>query len=133
MASPIRLSFHVAAAPDAVYHAWLSGEGHAAMTGADATGRPEVGAEFSAWDGYISGSNLALTPGRDIVQSWSAADFPEGAGPSRLEVHVRPSNGGTEVTIVHLGLPEGTEERFTEGWQQFYITPMQQHFGRGKA
>ena len=58
------------ASPETVYGTWLDSEGHAAMTGSPAIASREVGGEFRAWDGYITGKNLALTPGKLIRQAW---------------------------------------------------------------
>jgi uncharacterized protein YndB with AHSA1/START domain len=75
MAYEFTVSDVLPATPAAVYHAWMSSDGHAAMTGAEADIDPRVGGEFSAWDGYISGRTLALEPGRRIVQAWRTSEF----------------------------------------------------------
>ena len=51
MAYEFTVSDVLPATPAAVYDAWMSSEGHAAMTGAPAAIDPHVGARFSAWDG----------------------------------------------------------------------------------
>lgn len=127
MPDALRLSAAFSASPARVQAAWLDGEQHAAMTGAVATGNAEPGSPFTAWDGYIEGENLEIAPGR-IVQSWRAADFPEGAGPSRLEVHFDTEGAGTRVTVVHTDLPDGTGPAFTQGWEEYYFTPMRGYF-----
>jgi uncharacterized protein YndB with AHSA1/START domain len=45
------------------------------MTRSEASVSDEVGAELSAWDGYITGRNLELVPGERIVQSWRTTEF----------------------------------------------------------
>ncbi len=118
----------VAASPERVYDAWLSGSEHAAMTGAPATGEPAVGAKFSAWDGYIEGTNLALDPGRRIVQSWRTNEFPVGAPASRLEVILEAAGQGTRITLRHSEIPEGQGEQYRAGWQEHYFDPMGAYF-----
>src|SRR5208337_1777476 len=66
----IRVSAVLPAEPKAVYDAWMSSKGHAAMTGSPAKITARVGGAFSAWDGYISGKNLELEQGARILQSW---------------------------------------------------------------
>src|SRR5437016_2680599 len=44
------------ATPERVYHAWLDGAQHSAMTGGAATVDPHVGGAHTAWDGYITGT-----------------------------------------------------------------------------
>jgi uncharacterized protein YndB with AHSA1/START domain len=69
------LTATIPASPEDVYQAWLDSVGHSEMTGGEATMSDEVGAEVSAWDGYISGRNLELIPGERIVQAWRTAEF----------------------------------------------------------
>ena len=45
------------------------------MTGGDAEVSERVGAAYSAWDGYITGRNVELVPGRSIVQTWRTSEF----------------------------------------------------------
>lgn len=69
------LSETIEASPERVFDAWMSSEGHTAMTGGEAHIDPSVGGDYDAWDGYISGKTLELEPGRRIVQSWRTAEF----------------------------------------------------------
>jgi uncharacterized protein YndB with AHSA1/START domain len=124
----IRVSAVFPASPERLYEAWLDGEQHGEMTGSEATGEPVVGAEHSAWDGYIGGTNLELEPGRRIVQSWRATDFPGDAGPSRVEVLFDEDDDGTRVTIVHTEIPAGMGKGYELGWQDYYFAPMQNFF-----
>ena len=62
MKNGFTLSEIIPAKPAEIYEAWLSSEGHAAMTGSPAQVDGKVGGEFSAWDGYIFGKTLELTP-----------------------------------------------------------------------
>jgi hypothetical protein len=57
----------IPATPQAIYDAWLDSDGHTGMTGGKAEASANPGAGFIAWDGYISGRNLDLAPGRHIV------------------------------------------------------------------
>jgi activator of HSP90 ATPase len=68
----------VPATPVDVYEAWLSSEGHTAMTGSPATVDGNMGGEFSAWDGYIFGRTLELTPNQRIIQAWRTFGIPGG-------------------------------------------------------
>ena len=116
------------ATPDAVYEAWMSSDGHAAMTGAPARVDPAVGGEFEAWDGYISGRTLALEPGRRIVQSWRTTDFAGGDADSAIDILLEEVEAGTRVTLRHTGIPDGQPD-YAQGWRDFYFDPMHEHFG----
>ena len=103
MATPddIQLSADFPVPPQVIYDAWLEGSQHAAMTGAPASGHARVDAPFSAWDGYIWGTNLELVCPHFIVQSWTTSDFPEGSPPSRLEIALEPGPHGTQLRLTH--------------------------------
>ncbi|MGE5374340.1 MAG: SRPBCC domain-containing protein [Bacteroidota bacterium] len=130
MENGFRLSETVPASPAEIYAAWLSSEGHTAMTGSPAQVDGKVGGIFSAWDGYISGSTLDLDLDRRIVQSWRTAEFPEQAPDSRLEVLLEEAEGGTTVTLIHSALPPGQADSYRLGWEDFYFKPMRAHFNK---
>ena len=69
------LTTTIPASAQEIYDAWLDSIGHSEMTGGAAEMSDEIGAEISAWDGYISGRNLELVPGERIVQSWRTTKF----------------------------------------------------------
>ena len=52
MQNEFTISTILPAPPEKVFRAWLSSEGHAAMTGSPARIEPRVGGAFTAWDGY---------------------------------------------------------------------------------
>ena len=118
----------IPAAPEAIYTAWLDSAGHAAMTGAPAQASAIPGEPFSAWDGYISGTNLELEPGKRILQARRTTAFPSGAPDSRLEILLAAHIGGTQVTIRHSALPEDGMQYY-QGWIDFYFNPMKAYFG----
>lgn len=116
------------ASPKELYDAWLTGELHAEMTGGDATGSAEVGSEFTAWDGYISGTNLELIPNQKIVQNWRTTEFPEEADDSQIEIHFTPVGDETELRLIHSNIPDGQSD-YEKGWDDHYFQPMQDYFG----
>ena len=67
----------------------------------------EVGAEVSAWDGYITGRNLELIPGERIVQSWRTTQFTNEHEDSIITVTLEEVEGGTLLTLVHSNVPDG--------------------------
>ena len=114
--------------PMRIYDALLDGKKHSKMTGAKATGDAAVGGKFTAWDGYISGTNLELEPGRRIVQEWQTSEWPAGAPPSHLEWTFAEKDGGTEVTMVHSNVPAAQADSYKQGWIDYYWTPMKEYF-----
>jgi uncharacterized protein YndB with AHSA1/START domain len=129
----VRVTAVLPASPERVYAAWLDSEEHSRMTGARAVVDPAVGGQHSAWDGYISGRNVELEPARRIVQTWRSTDFPLGSGDSRLEVHLREADGGTEITVIHAQIPEGQGAQYEQGWNDHYFAPMRKYFTKQAA
>lgn len=124
----LELTAHVPAAPAQVFEAWVHPERHAAMTGGAANGESHAGGGFTAWDGYISGQFLELSPGERILMSWRTAEFPEGAPHSRVEILLVPDGEGTRLTLRHTDIPDGQGDRYKDGWSHFYFEPMAAHF-----
>ena len=110
-----------------IYEAWLSSDGHTAMTGSTAKVDGKIGGKFSAWDGYITGTTLDLTPNQRIVQAWRTSEFPEEALDSHLEVLLEEVDGGTKVTFTHSDMPTGQSDSYRQGWEDFYFKPMKIH------
>jgi activator of HSP90 ATPase len=117
--------------PEQLYRAWLDGGLHAAFTGSAAQVDPQVGGRFTAWDGYITGTNLALDPYRRILQSWRTTEFPAGSPDSQLEVLLEEDQDGTTLRLVHTGIPDGQAEDYRQGWEDYYFEPMREYFALG--
>jgi uncharacterized protein YndB with AHSA1/START domain len=118
----------IPAPPAAVYDAWLDSRAHGAMTGAKASQSPRIGAKVTAWNGYISGQNLDLVPGRRIVQSWRTTKFTDADPDSRIALTLRPVPGGTRLILRHSRVPNGHTSYEEGGWQKSYFAPMKAYF-----
>ncbi len=116
------------ALPNEVYYALLDSRKHSEFTGSKATGKAQVGAEFTAWDGYISGKNLELEDDKRIVQEWVTSEWPEGYPPSRLEFTLKAFDGKTELTMIHSDIPAEQKEELKQGWIDFYWEPLKKYF-----
>jgi len=114
--------------PEKVFRAWLSSEGHAAMTGSPAKVAPRVGGTFTAWDGYITGKTLELRPYSRIVQAWRTSEFAEEDPDSRIEVQIEPAKGGAKLTLRHSNIPQGQADSYESGWEESYFAPMREYF-----
>jgi activator of HSP90 ATPase len=112
-----------------IYNAWLSSDGHSAITGSLANVDGKVGGKFTAWDGYIYGSTLELTPNHRIVQAWRTTEFEDDVPDSSLEVLFDEVEDGTNVTLTHTGMPEDQADSYRQGWEDFYFKPMREYFG----
>ena len=130
MKNGFALSEVFAARASEIYAAWLSSDGHTAMTGSPAQVDGNVGGKFSAWDGYIFGSTLDLMPNLRIVQAWRTSEFPDSAPDSHLEISLEELDGGTKITITHSDMPDDQLGSYRQGWEDFYFRPMREYFGK---
>jgi activator of HSP90 ATPase len=124
----IKVSAIIAADARTIYDAWMSSKGHSAMTGSDAEVTARVGGKFSAWEGYIEGTTVELTPHSRIVQSWRTTEFPAEEPDSTLEVVLEETRGGTRVTLNHTDIPSGQGAEYKKGWIDFYFKPMKAYW-----
>ena len=118
----------IPATPMEVYEAFIDQKKHSKFTGSKATCDPKVGGKFTAWDGYISGKNIELDRGKRIVQEWQTTEWPEGHAPSRLELSFKKAEGGTELFMVHSGVPAEQAADTAQGWIDFYWEPLKKYF-----
>ncbi len=130
MSYDFTLSAVIPATPKAIYDAWLDSRGHTAMTGSKAKQSAKLGAAVTAWGDYISGKNLALTPGKRIVQSWRTTQFTDPHADSKITVTLTPVKTGTRLTLKHSNVPDGQTSYEKGGWQDHYFAPMTTYFAK---
>ncbi len=123
------ISTKIEAGAKQIYSAWLSSSGHSKMTGGMAVVSDKTGERFTAWDGYIEGSNIKLEPYKKIVQSWRTSEFTEDEEDSQIEINLHEENGVTELTLIHTNLPEHGEQ-YRQGWVDNYFVPMKEYFSK---
>ncbi len=128
MAKTIQQTVTFKASPHEVYEALMDSARHAAFTQSAASISREVGGEFTAYDGYISGKNIKLIPDREIVQFWHASDWPEGRFSTVTFVLLQIPEG-TRLNFTHSDVPDGTEDEYAQGWVDNYWNPMKEMFG----
>jgi uncharacterized protein YndB with AHSA1/START domain len=124
----IRQTVLIPAKPTQVYETLVDPKQHSALTGAKATGRMRVGKTTTAYDGYIASKVLKLVPGRKIVLDWTTSEWPDGYGPSRLEISLAPNRQGTRLTMVHSEVPAAQAPEYAQGWKDYYWNPMKVFF-----
>ena len=111
------------AKPHEVYEVLMDSKKHAAFSEAEADISCEVGGEFSAYDGYITGRNEELVADRKIVQLWRGSDWPEGHY-SQVVFDLESTPEGTRLSFTHEGVPVEFYEDIKQGWTDFYWEPM---------
>ena len=124
----IKLTKTFAVKPRVIYSAWLNSKEHSKMTGGQAKINSKINSSFTAWDGYIKGKTTELKPDEKIVQQWRTTEFPDDAPDSVIEIELKETSGGTELTMVHKNIPEGQGENYKTGWKDYYFKPMEEYF-----
>jgi activator of HSP90 ATPase len=112
-----------------VFSGWLNDKLHSEFTGgAKATTSPNEGGKFTAWDGYISGTNIEIFPYKKIIQKWRTKDFAPDDEDSLLELFCTFKDDYTLLTLTHSNIPEGQSEKYKKGWKDNYFTYMKKYF-----
>ena len=139
------LTVTINAKAETIYKAWLTTQGHSAITGSPAKVDGVANGDFTAWDGYIWGMFLELEPNHRILQAWRTGEFPSEAEDSIVEILLNettgldtsekssrttrpPAHTMTTLTLKHSNIPEGQADSYKKGWEDFYFKPMREYF-----
>jgi activator of HSP90 ATPase len=123
MTKPIVQSVTFKASPEELFAIFTDSEKLSAATGDKASVSAKPGAKWSAFSGMISGRNLAVVPGRMVVQAWRASHWKETDLDSILVVNFSPAKGGGRIDLTHVGVPQHDHKGVTNGWPQYYWKP----------
>jgi uncharacterized protein YndB with AHSA1/START domain len=121
-AEPLTASVHIEAAPEQVFEYFTSPEAMVRGMGDYALLDPAPGGAFDVdINGVpVRGRYLEVEPPHRLLISWGHAGserLPPGA--STVEVLLSAAGGGTQVEIVHRGLPDDIIAGFARGWPHF--------------
>lgn len=129
----IKQSATISATPKEVYAALMSSAKHSKITGAKAFIGKKAGDAFYAYDGYITGRNIELKPGKTIVQSWIAMEDKWPAGhESKVTFELKEVKGGTKIDFLHEDVPAVIAKNFVTGWKDYYWNPLKKYFRAAK-
>jgi activator of HSP90 ATPase len=127
----VQQSVEFRASPAALYSMYLDPDQHAAFTGggpASMTAMP--GTEWRAFDGRIHGRILALTPNRQIVQSWRSFEWHADDPDSVLVLTFWPAGAGSCLDMAQVDVPARLYETLVSGWPSRYWEPWQAYLRR---
>ena len=119
------------ASPTEVYEMLMDSGKHRSLSGMPAKISKKVGGRFTAWGSHITGFNLALLPGRKIVQAWRAT----GWWPDHYSIaifDIKKIRGGSRLEFTQIGIPPHRYSGHYRGWIEAYWTPMNEIFEQGK-
>lgn len=86
------------------------------------------GAEFSAFDGWASGTTLELIPDKKIVQKWRATQRPEGHY-STVTFELQAQGQETRLDFTQSDIPEDLYAELETGWVEYYWDNLAAYFG----
>jgi uncharacterized protein YndB with AHSA1/START domain len=132
MPRTVQQSVELPAPPAALYSMYLNPGQHAAFAGGGAasfTAKP--GTPWSAFDRRIHGRILALTPDRQIVQSWRSFEWQEEDPDSVLILSFFPSGAGSRLELAQVEVPDRLYETLRSGWPSRYWQPWRAYLEEG--
>jgi activator of HSP90 ATPase len=130
MKDSLELSVILNVSAEKLYNDWLDSSAHGKFTGSPALIDPSLNGKFTAWEGYIFGTNKSLQPFHRIVQNWRTTEFGENEDDSILEVAFESTGDKTRLVLKHSNIPEGQGEDYKQGWKDFYFEPMKKYYNR---
>lgn len=132
MPRTVQQSATLPAPPNVLYSMYLDGAQHAAFTGGGpAVIAPLAGTAWSAFDGRIHGRILALTQGRQIVQSWRSFEWEDDDLDSILVLTFWPDTNGSRVELTQAAVPDRLYPNLVEGWSKRYWEPWRTFLSTG--
>jgi activator of HSP90 ATPase len=117
--------------PREVYELLMNSKKHQSLSGEKAVISANVPGKFKAWNGHITGFNLALIPGIKIVQAWRAT----GWWPDHYSIaifNIEKAKDGSLLRFTQIGVPSHRYSGHYRGWIEAYWTPMKEVLASGK-
>lgn len=120
----LRKSFTIKVDKDEVFTALTNPVAIELWTGYPAVMDPRPGAEFSLWEGDISGKNLEVIPGKKIVQEWFF-DNPKNA--SIVTIELEEEKQGTRIQLTHTNIPDEAFGNIEYGWKEYFFGALKKY------
>jgi len=89
---------------------------------APAQSKAQVGTDYSLFGGGVTGSYKALTPGKEVVQTWvlNSPTWPSGHV-GTLKTTFDQSTDSTKVVFALSGVPKGLEDETRRNLEGYYV------------
>jgi activator of HSP90 ATPase len=126
----IEQSVALPAPAESLYTMYMDPARHAEITGGKVVISARPGSKFSAFDGTLSGTTLAVVQRRLIVQSWRSKKFHASDPDSTLILAFVPHGEEGRIDLVHLDVPTHDYDGVNEGWEIYYWAPWRAHLER---
>ena len=125
----IRQQAMISASPAQVYAVLADASALSALSGKAGVPGRAAGAEFSAFDGNVTGRQIELVPGERLVQAWRFPVWEQGKY-SVVCFTLAADGDGTRLVIDQHGVPDDWHDHVNTNWPTFYLKPLAAHFSR---
>ncbi len=123
---PIVKEIHIDAQPDTVFAFFTEADKLTRWIAAEAETDPRPGGiyhqthHFEGVDYLLRGEFVELDPPHRVVFTWGFENSEIGVSPgiSTVEVTLTPADDGTDLRLVHSGLPEPARTNHDQGWDK---------------
>ncbi len=108
--------------PEELFSILLDPRKHSEIIKAEARISRKEGDSFSAFNGMVTGKNLAIVPHQMIVQSWRGNAWKEDDLDSIVIMTFTSTKRGAKIDLVHANVPDQFVK--VEKWKEAYWEPM---------
>lgn len=109
-----------------LYNLLLDEELYSEFAGSPVSVSSDPNGTFEVFDGYCSGYNLELIPGKKIVQAWNFQEdgWPEDHYSKCTFEFKDDAKGGCVLYFSQTDIPAHKVHSLSEGWNTYYWEPM---------
>jgi len=115
--------------PQVLFELYMDSRKHSASTGLPARISRKVGGRMTAFGGRIEGKNLLILPSQQIVQTWRASHWKKHDSSILILTFCRVT-GGSQIDLVHVGVPTYDHKKVRKGWPHFYWRPWKKYLAK---
>jgi len=131
MCKTIKQRVKFKADPATVYDLLADSRKHTAFTGREAIISRKIGGTFSVGESDVTGDQRRPRPrARRIVQAWRHRRFPEGIFSMAAVTLTATPDGGTELVLVHRGVPKDLIPETEQAWRDQYWSRIKAYLDR---
>ena len=123
----VQQSVVLPATAEDLFATYLDAKRHAAITGSSVTISDKPGSKFSAFFGSMTGTMLAVVPGRLIVHSLRSTNFQASDPDSTVILEFLPERKKGRINLVQIDVPKDALRAVSDGWELYYWTPWRRY------
>lgn len=113
--------------PAEIYDLLLDEKKHTALTNKEAVIDATEGGSFSFCNNNHQGYFIRLVKNKRIILAWTHRRFPRNRFTIVDLLLEKTEEGGTRISMNHLGVPESCDGWLTEAWKKTYWEPLAEY------